>query len=198
MSRPPKNGVTTLCLKRKRTTDHVTAYGQARGAEHDRQSGLVQKLVLTIFNIIKPKVEMLTPESRRLFLMTNFSVVQLIEKSESYNLLESIIDGVSDWLPILTNKERSILMLKLYQNLTKRLPEMSTEKHFDREKLDNLQTKYLEVVYNVYQGERSSDVDRGSGMSELISKLEAPYLWGLTHPKTREKFFSLYDDWVPS
>jgi len=38
-----------------------------------------------------------------------------------------------------------------------------------------------------------------SSQTDLLNKLEPPFLWGLTFPKAsvRQKFFALYDDWVP-
>ena len=131
--------------------------------------------------------------------MTAFGVSQLIEKSENFDLLKSIVEGVSEWLndTVLSNKERTFLMIKLFQNLNKRIFDLSNEKQFDKEKLETLQVKFLDIVYQVYLTERSRTTDLERGTSELISKLEPSYLWGLTHPKTRRKFFSLYDDWVP-
>ena len=192
------------------TKEHVGSYGQSANGRHDpqntqNQSDKISNLILTVFEIIRPNVLVLSPESRKQFIMT--SVVQLIDKSENYSLLESIIDGVSSWLEgsVLSNKERSILTIKLYQNLTKRFVDLSSEKQrdgaFRKEKLELLQCKYLDVVYNVYVAERSraSDALQGSGNGQetLITKLEPAYLWGLTHPMKRNKFFSLYDDWVP-
>ena len=167
---------------------------------------VVQKLILSVFEIIKPKISSLSAESRKALIITPFGVVQLIEKSENGAILESIIDGISDWLEndtVLNNKERATLMTKLYQNLTKRLSDLSllpsNDRHFDKEKLEELNVKYLHIVFKVYQSERlrTVELDRGNCQETLIAKLEASYLWGLSHPKTRKKFFSLYCDWVP-
>ena len=61
-------------------------------------------------------------------------------------------------------------MIKLYQNLTKRLSDLTAEKHFDKDKLEQLQCKYLDVVYNVYQSERSRTSDLPFSLGSIFNQ----------------------------
>jgi len=183
--------------------EHISSSITPQNARSDdRQNGLIQSQILTIFEILQGRLNVINVEARKTFLSQQSvtSVVQLIEKSDSFAIIEAIVDSVADWVKsgTLTPKERGLILPKLFVNLSKRLEDLAEDKKFDKEKLLKVQGRYLDIIFNVYYSERGTDGTGNQG--DMIPKLEGAYLWGMGHSdrNTRVKFFELYSEWVPS
>lgn len=188
-------------VTKEHVSSHLAQQHNTRG-DADRQSGLIQSQILTIFDILKGSLGTINQEARKAFLsqQSMASVIQLIEKSDSSAIIEAIVDSTDNWIKsgTLTSKERGVILPKLYLNLSKRLQDLADEKLFDKEKLAKMQNKFLDIIYDIYYDERGMD---GTGaLGDLIPKLEGAFLWGLGHEdsRIRGKFFNLFSEWVPS
>ncbi|CAG5107634.1 Oidioi.mRNA.OKI2018_I69.chr1.g3420.t1.cds [Oikopleura dioica] len=168
----------------------------------ERQSGLIQGQILTIFEILQGRLSSINTEARKTFLSQQSvtSVIQLIERSDSIALIEAIVESTASWVKsgILTAKERGLILPKLFVNLSRRLEDLFDEKKIEKERLIKVQARYLDIIFNVYYDERGTDGTGNQG--DLIPKLEGAYLWGMSHSDRtmRMKFFDLYSEWVPN
>jgi len=147
--------------------------------------GLIATELLTLsLDLVKNRVGVMGVEMRKAFIGT--VLVSLIEKSPDTKVMQTIIKMLDEWVknksPQIVNqapsiREKSILLVKLMQNVEKRFPNDQ-----------DLTGLFLELINFIYRDENLKS-------TELNSKLEPAFLSGLrcTQPLIREKFFQVFD-----
>jgi transformation/transcription domain-associated protein len=142
------------------------------------------ELLTLSLDLVKNRVGVMGVEMRKAFIGT--ILVSLIEKSTDTKVMQTIIKMLDEWVknksPQIVNqapsiREKSILLVKLMQNVEKRFPN-------DQELIG----LFLELINFIYRDENLKS-------TELNSKLEPAFLSGLrcTQPLIREKFFQVFD-----
>lgn len=145
----------------------------------------VELLILSL-ELVKNRIVVMNMEIRRVFITQILG--NLIEKSTEVKVIKSIIKMLEDWmknknqLPVTvqqapTQREKSILLVKLMQYVEKRFSD-DTE----------VNAQFLELINFIYRDEQLKH-------TELTQKLEPAFLAGLrcNQPLIRAKFFEIFD-----
>lgn len=142
------------------------------------------ELLIISLELVKNRVGVMGGEMRKAFI--GQVLVSLIEKSTDTKVIGAIVKMLEDWVknraPHAVNqgptiREKSILLVKLMQNVEKRFPT-------DLE----LTGMFLELINFIYR-------DESLKSTELNGKLEPAFLSGLrcVQPSIRDKFFQVFD-----
>ncbi|XP_066597811.1 transformation/transcription domain-associated protein isoform X1 [Prorops nasuta] len=142
------------------------------------------ELLILSLDLVKTRVNIMNVEIRKTFI--GHIVGNLIEGTDDIKVMKAITKMLEEWLknknPVnmsqtLSLREKSMLLVKMMQNVEKRFPD-------DLE----LNGQFLEIVNFVYR-------DEGLKTSELTAKLEPAFLCGLrcVQPQIRAKFFEVFD-----
>ena len=187
--------ITTSLVKifNKLTKDHTNL---SKNSHRPQDLQVNVSMIGQVASLMMGQVNHCANENRKSYIQ---SIMSLIENTESLQVFEFIINSVKEWINsnLMINKKEQLIkqiMNRLYQSIKLKLnsdPNSSEE-------LIQIQIKYLDIVHRIYLNEQSGSSNT-TNASDLLARLEAPYLWGLTYQRAavRQKFFSLYDDWVP-
>ena len=96
------------------------------------------KVISSLIKLMQNQVQYCASDHKRTYIL---NMINLIEKTESIQVLDLVIDSIRIWIIgnlNLNNKERWNLMLKLYSALKVRLP--------DSDELIATQIKYLDIA----------------------------------------------------